>query len=373
MRALRPTLATVLLGLALSPLAIEAQGTGRTHTVKPGDTLWDLAQTYLGDPFKWPEIYRRNTGTVADPHWIYPDQVLVVDGDVMPTPGTPPDEAAPVAQMPDTTAPMPTPMPDAEPPAMTIFNPERYRVVRGERTSLLLRSAPAAVRSGDFMQAPFLWDANGVQGAGRIETSSEAAGVRVDLTERPIQLFETVIVRPPQGAQGLKDERYLVFRYGPTIENEGRVVVPTGIVRLSADAADGVARGVLLNKFEDVFETHGLMPLDTLVIAEGATPQHVEFGLETRVAYVYSDPVLPPVGHQLILAAGASDGLVPGDQLTLLRPRAARETGASLAPQRIAVAQVVRVTQWGASAIIISQSDGGVGAGTTAVVTGKMP
>jgi hypothetical protein len=373
MLRLRLTLATVMLGLALTPSLGFAQGETRTHTVKRGDTLWDLAGTYLGDPFRWPEIYRRNTETVKDPHWIYPDQVLVISGDVAPTPGTPADVAR------DEQAPMPEadtiPMaqPAYVPPSMTIFNPDRFRVVRGERTSLLIRSPASAVREGDFLQAPFMWDANGVAGAGLLEATSAADGVGVTLSERPVQMYERVHVRMPAGAEGAVGDRLLLFRYGPQVRGRGRVVIPTGIVKLSAAAIAGRAEAVVLAKFEDVFLGHHVMPLDTLVLEPGIFPARVEFGLETSIAYLYGDPVLPPVGHQIIFAAGSAEGLVPGDQLTLQRSNGRDSRGVALPAEDVATAQVTRVTPWGASAIIIGQNDGGVATGMAARVTAKMP
>jgi hypothetical protein len=35
-------------------------GTGRTHVVKPGDTLWQLAQRYYGDGNRWHRIAKAN-------------------------------------------------------------------------------------------------------------------------------------------------------------------------------------------------------------------------------------------------------------------------------------------------------------------------
>lgn len=375
MTRFRLLLTTVLAGLALAPALAAAQGAPQTHTVKRGDTLWDLAQQYLGDPFRWPEIYRRNQATIQDPNLIYPDQVIIISGDVAPTPGTP-DETPVVTEVPRDSLRMDSTgaeVPASTPPSMTIFNPDRFRVVRGERQSLRIQEPAAAVRVGDYLQAPFMWDAAGVSGSGRVIEGSSTDGIGITNTQRPIQYMEDVWVSMPQGVTADADTRVLVFRYGPTVEGQGRVVIPTGIVRVIGTGADGRARGTVVAKFEDIFAGQQVMPMDTLNIAPGTYPTRVEFGLATKIAYMYGEPVLPPVGHQIIFAARASDGLVPGDQLTLSVPGGVASDGSQLPAQDVAIAQVTRVTQWGASAIIMSQTDGGIVTGMAARVTGKMP
>jgi len=50
----------------------------QVYIIKPGDTLWDLARQYLGDPYLWPQLWEHNQ-YIKDAHWIYPGDPLVVN------------------------------------------------------------------------------------------------------------------------------------------------------------------------------------------------------------------------------------------------------------------------------------------------------
>ncbi len=57
------------------------------HTVREGDTLWDITQAYYGDPYRWPQVWSYNPN-ITNPHWIYPDAEVRLrpgDGDVIKT------------------------------------------------------------------------------------------------------------------------------------------------------------------------------------------------------------------------------------------------------------------------------------------------
>jgi hypothetical protein len=47
----------------------------RTYTVRPGDTLWDIAAEHLGDPLRWVEIAVKNNIDPSEP-LIHPGQKL---------------------------------------------------------------------------------------------------------------------------------------------------------------------------------------------------------------------------------------------------------------------------------------------------------
>ncbi|MGH3741365.1 MAG: LysM peptidoglycan-binding domain-containing protein, partial [Micromonosporaceae bacterium] len=64
--------------------------------MRAGDSLWEIAYRELGDPMRWPEIYKLNRGkpqphrgALADPDLIQPGWVLRLPA--KPTATTPPN------------------------------------------------------------------------------------------------------------------------------------------------------------------------------------------------------------------------------------------------------------------------------------------
>ena len=46
------------------------------YIVQPGDTLWEIAQAFLGDSYYWPRLWSIND-YITNPHWIYPGNTIV--------------------------------------------------------------------------------------------------------------------------------------------------------------------------------------------------------------------------------------------------------------------------------------------------------
>ena len=63
-------------GVPVGELAPDAPD---SYTVKRGDTLWGISGMFLRRHWRWPELWGMNMQAIANPHLIYPGQVLYLD------------------------------------------------------------------------------------------------------------------------------------------------------------------------------------------------------------------------------------------------------------------------------------------------------
>jgi hypothetical protein len=64
---------------------VEGQFVPESHSVRRGDSLWDISGRYYQNPYSWPQLWAMNP-QIQNPHWIYPgDRVRVRDPSEAPT------------------------------------------------------------------------------------------------------------------------------------------------------------------------------------------------------------------------------------------------------------------------------------------------
>jgi len=333
-----------------------------THTVARGETLWSLAKQYLGDAYLWPEIYRLNTGVIEDPHWIYPGEVLTLPTSVATTPTA---TGAATAAAPRATY---------DPNASTVFDPRRFKsAARAERQSADLLKSRLAVRPGEYLASPYVWAYGEPAGAGRVLRTATSQIVEPGLQQRDLQSYEPIYLRLPAGAIRQNGQRFMTVDIGPRLEGQGQVIIVTGVVELRGDGGVGDARAVILKRFRAMSDGQRVVPLDTLIPRLDVHPQALTAGAPTKLSWVLDDPVIPQMGSYVLLAATAKDGIQTGDQVTLYAPLGVGEDGAPHAPEMAAVVQVLRVTAFGSSGVVIARSQANVVAGMMGRVTAKMP
>ena len=357
-----------LIALVVPAFALAQEATGRrTHVVKTGDTLWDLAGAYLSDPFLWPEIYRINTDVVEDPHWIYPGEVLQIPG---------PGELTVAADQP---LPVEQGVEDQRPVGPTIFARAQTGPTYGPRQLTANRrvASPdemerAAVREGEFIAAPWMDRNGGPEQHGRIVATSELPGI-AQATD-PIRLapHDRIYVILPRDVGATVGERYLSYELGPAMP-QGQIVVPTGILIVEKPGTDAATLVRIERMFGEVKVGNRFIPLERIQLPADARPAPVDLGVRSRVIWVASKAVLPSVQHYLLIDASRKDGVSLGDQFTLWKGGVDHDRGVKLPEQPVALAQVVRVTERGATVMIVDQVQPKVREGMEARLTAKMP
>lgn len=93
----------------ISPAFAEEE---QIYTIKKGDTLWDLSQRFIDDPYYWPNVWSKNPD-ITNPHLIFPGQkIRVLDGRLEIIPAYPEAQKAEPAKAEEESVVEPLPEPE---------------------------------------------------------------------------------------------------------------------------------------------------------------------------------------------------------------------------------------------------------------------
>ena len=280
--------ALIILGIAL---AQQAQG---NHIVVGGDTLWDLAQRYCGDPFDWRRIWEANRAGIADPNLIQPGLVLVI-------PGTEPG-----AEVTDVVVVAPEPVDPADIP--TIFRPDRS-VVRAGVVSVGSLDYLAVPRDLVF-SAPWLTHfEDDPEHTGVLEGS--AGGTNRGNTVRSYERVRVSMDRPARVGEQLQ-----IFAVDHVIEDVGRVVHPTGLMTVSS-VIDGGVIGVIIKEYGRILPGHFVGPVPAFDLSVGDYADPVSGGGAAMLMGFATGAIVLDIGQIAFLDLGTDDGIAIGDEFTL--------------------------------------------------------
>lgn len=321
-----------------------------THVVVAGETLWGLAQQFLGDPLLWPEIYRLNTTIVEDPHWIFPGEEL----HLIPTaqsasaanagagaaaasdtsaaasataPAAPAAASTPAAAAPGdiTVAPTAADTDTLRAPEAQVANPAtgstifatqgRARISAG---TLQLRELRAyrAVRAGEYYSAGFLLEPGEQLVSGTLLGNSATSSISRLTTTTTAMVYGTVVVTQIPGDTLKVGDLLLSYDMPRVIPNYGSVVRPTGLLKVtSAGSPSDNAMAQVLQVYQTIDGGQGVMRVPPYKSSQGVRPAAVPEGSGVLGQVIDLRQPREVVNDQdvLFIDKGLSDGVHLGD------------------------------------------------------------
>jgi len=262
-----------------------SSGEAITHTVVEGDTLWKLAETYLGDSGKWPAVWGANEH-IENPNWIYPGEVVVL------RPGLLAKDSGPAADL----------SPALEPPEEAGAGLARLM----ERPADL----PAVVSIGTLITP------GPIEGWGVIESSLTQAQMLSPLDEVSIQVKRDSPARP--------GETFLILRSLGKIKHPktkkllGYATQVVGAVQLQTlEGRRGRAR--IVRASAEILRGDMLGPLGE----SNLRPVYSRKNDKTMEAWVVGveevRASIAGVQHVVFVDKGSADGVAPGNRFYIMR------------------------------------------------------
>ena len=279
------------------------------YIIQKGDTLWDLAAEWLGDPYLWPQIWDENR-YIMDSHWIYPGDPLGIPGrpQLVPDGGPPPGSDEPPAS--------------DEPPEPDL----PYQATRPQEPEPVPMIAPLVPVA----------DAQDIYCSGFIDPEHEFSDLWIagnEYGDQRLALAGGDVIFLSQGRnQGLHPgDTFAVHRVAGDVNHPatgdvvGTFVRRLGKVRVML-TQENTSTAVIEMSCEDVRASDELVPwYEIPVPMRREMPEFDRYdsepsgGATGHVVHVADNRMSVAQGHIVHIDLGVASGVNPGDMLTVYR------------------------------------------------------
>ncbi|MDT8368537.1 MAG: LysM peptidoglycan-binding domain-containing protein [Longimicrobiales bacterium] len=344
-------LALTISAILVLPSGATAQAAPQAeHLVVRGNTLWDLAQHFYGNPFDWRRIWNANRERVANPDLIFPGQVLLI-----------PDREGNLIEV----IVMPGEAPAGDGPTGRPPEPEGIRRTIWYDTANEAAAAEPAYASAPAVSAlivygsPFLVDSLDTGAIGEVTAFGGANESRITRESARVEdhLFIEVDRSLPPGTL------LQAYRIGQSLSDYGNVARPTAVVSVQS-ISDGRHVVRVEQSYGRLLVGDLLRPIPMYEARPGVHPQPVEEGSKVTVmGYASETAVLRSQGEFLFIEA--PPGVVVGDIYEVRLP------GSGVEPEGIF--QIVFVEGGFATGRILNLRSAIFDPGIEATLARKMP
>jgi bifunctional DNA-binding transcriptional regulator/antitoxin component of YhaV-PrlF toxin-antitoxin module len=143
---------------------------------------------------------------------------------------------------------------------------------------------------------------------------------------------------------------------GTDLGDFGQVVIPTGILRVEAIAPGQRPLLRIVRQLGEIVLEQQLTNAPEITIPTNRALTPVVAGPRGKVIYLEGGPVLPSIGHYVLISPNAKSGIKVGDEVAFLDNKTGANSETDAPPVVAGIGQVVRVTPYAASVIIVRQN-----------------
>lgn len=257
------------------------------HVVVKGDTLWDISEKFLKDPWKWPEVWGFNKDQIKNPHLIYPGDVVLLTM-------------------------------EGGKPRLSL---EKGRFNETVKLSPQIRSEPIIIKDGPIPTVPMSALAPFLNRSGFIDASSLDSAPRIigASDERVLMMqSDTIFANYGDGVT----ENWNIVRKGKELfdPESGK---PLGFEVIDLGKAETLVHGspmtVRITKgYMDISTGDRLIPTQSLEL-ESLVPHVPSDDIRGRIISAYGGVQATAKYATVVVNRGTQDGVEPGHVLSIYR------------------------------------------------------